>query len=49
MLCVHKHRDTSPFMMMSADAHVMMMMTVIMLSMTPRGLLTFRRRYRQLA
>ena len=25
ILCVHIHRDTSPFMMMSADAHSMMM------------------------
>jgi len=33
ILCVHIHRDTSPFMMMSTDAYTMMMI-IIMSRMT---------------
>ena len=46
--CVHKHRASSPFMMMSTDVYTTMMM-VIMPHMTLRGLLTSKRRYGQLA
>jgi len=51
ILCVHIHRDTSPFMMMSTDAYAMMMMMIIiiMLHITLRGLLTSKRGHRQLA
>jgi len=47
ILCVHIHRDTSPFMMMSTDEYAMMMM--IMPCMKLNCLLTSERRYGQLA
>ena len=49
ILCVHIHWVTSPFMMMSRDAYTMIMMMIIMSRIILGGLLTFRRRYKQLA
>ena len=47
ILCVHRHQNTSQFMMMSTDAYIMMMM--VMPHMTLRGLLISERHYGQLA
>ena len=44
ILCAHKHRVTSPFMMMSTDAYAIMLMPC----MTLKDLLIFGRRYGQL-
>ena len=40
ILCVHKHRITSPFMMMSMDAYTMIMIIIIMPHMKLGGILT---------
>ena len=48
ILCVHIHRVTSPFMMMSVGAYTMMMMTILP-RMILEGLLTSGHRYRKLA